>query len=33
MPQAFILANVETGSEDNGIKNLRKTGFVEEVYF
>jgi DNA-binding Lrp family transcriptional regulator len=32
MPRAFILANVETGSEDNVIKNLRKNGFVEEVY-
>jgi DNA-binding Lrp family transcriptional regulator len=32
MPRAFILANVETGSEDNVIKNLRQNGFVEEVY-
>jgi DNA-binding Lrp family transcriptional regulator len=32
MPRAFILANVEIRSEDNVIKNLRKNGFVEEVY-
>jgi DNA-binding Lrp family transcriptional regulator len=32
MPRAFILVNVEIRSENNVIKNLRKNGFVEEVY-
>lgn len=32
MPRAFILANVEIHSEDIAIKNLRRNGFVEEVY-
>ena len=32
MPRAFVLLNVETGSEDNVLKQLRKIGVVEEAY-
>jgi DNA-binding Lrp family transcriptional regulator len=30
--QAFVLLNVETGSEDNVLKQIRKIGVVEEAY-
>ena len=32
MPRAFVLLNVETGSEDNVLKQIRKIGVVEEAY-
>lgn len=32
MPRAFVLLNVETGSEDNVLKHLRTLGVVEEAY-
>ena len=32
MPNAFILINVETGSEDSILKQLRQMDFVEEAY-
>jgi DNA-binding Lrp family transcriptional regulator len=32
MPRAFVLINVEAGSEDNVLKQIKKIGFVEEVY-
>jgi DNA-binding Lrp family transcriptional regulator len=32
MPHAFVMLNVETGSEDNVLKQLRKIGVVEEAY-
>jgi len=32
MPRAFVLLNVETGSEDNVLKQLKKIGVVEEAY-
>jgi DNA-binding Lrp family transcriptional regulator len=32
MPKAFILLNVETGSEDSVLKQLSKIGVVEEAY-
>jgi DNA-binding Lrp family transcriptional regulator len=32
MPRAFVLINVETGSEDKVLKLLRKIGVVEEAY-
>ncbi len=32
MPRAFVLLNVETGSEDNVLKQLKKIGLVEEAY-
>jgi DNA-binding Lrp family transcriptional regulator len=30
--RAYVLLNVETGSEDNVLKQLRKIGVVEEAY-
>lgn len=32
MPRAFVLLNVETGAEDNVLKQLRKIGVVEDAY-
>ncbi len=32
MPRAFLLLNVETGSEDYVLNQLRKMDFVEEAY-
>jgi DNA-binding Lrp family transcriptional regulator len=32
MPRAFVLLNVETGSEDNVLKQLKQIGLVEESY-
>jgi len=32
MPRAFVLLNVETGSEDNVLKQLEQIGVVEEAY-
>jgi DNA-binding Lrp family transcriptional regulator len=32
MPRAFVFLNVETGSEDNLLKQLKKIGVVEEAY-
>ena len=32
MPRAFVLINVEPGSEDKVLKQLRKIGVVEEAY-
>jgi DNA-binding Lrp family transcriptional regulator len=32
MPHAFVLLNVESGSEDNVLKQLKNIGFVEEAY-
>ncbi len=32
MPRAFLLINVETGSEDNTLNQLKKMDFVEEAY-
>jgi DNA-binding Lrp family transcriptional regulator len=32
MPQAFVLLNVESGSEDNVLKQLKQIGVVEEGY-
>ena len=32
MPRAFVLLNVETGSEDNVLKQLKQIGLVEEAY-
>jgi DNA-binding Lrp family transcriptional regulator len=32
MPRAFVLLNVETGSEDNILQQLKKIGAVEEAY-
>jgi DNA-binding Lrp family transcriptional regulator len=32
MPRAFVLLNVETGSEDNVLKHLKQIGVVEEAY-
>jgi DNA-binding Lrp family transcriptional regulator len=33
MPRAFVLINVESGSEDEVLKELRKIAGVEEAYF
>ena len=33
MPRAFVLINVESGSEDEVLKELKKIGGVEEAYF
>jgi DNA-binding Lrp family transcriptional regulator len=33
MPRAFVLINVESGSEDEVLKELKKTEGVEEAYF
>jgi DNA-binding Lrp family transcriptional regulator len=32
MPRAFVLINVDSGSEDVVLKQLREIGFVEEAY-
>lgn len=32
MPRAFVLLNVEAGSEDNVLKQLKQIGLVEESY-
>jgi DNA-binding Lrp family transcriptional regulator len=32
MPRAFLLLNVETGSEDFVLNQLKKMDFVEEAY-
>jgi len=32
MSKAFILINVESGSEDKVVKQLKKMGLVEEAY-
>lgn len=32
MTRAFVLLNVETGSEDNVLKQLKQIGVVEEAY-
>ncbi len=32
MPRAFVLLNVEAGSEDEVLKQVKALGFVEEVY-
>jgi DNA-binding Lrp family transcriptional regulator len=33
MPRAFVLINVESGSEDDVLKELKTVGGVEEAYF
>jgi DNA-binding Lrp family transcriptional regulator len=33
MPRAFVLINVESGSEDDVLKELKKIEGVEESYF
>ena len=33
MPRAFVLINVESGSEDEVLKELKKTEGIEEAYF
>jgi DNA-binding Lrp family transcriptional regulator len=33
MPRAFVLMNVESGSEDEVLKELKKIEGVEEAYF
>lgn len=33
MPRAFVLINVESGSEDEVLKDLKKIEGVEESYF
>ena len=33
MPRAYVLINVESGSEDYVLRELRKTDGVEEAYF
>jgi len=33
MPRAFVLVNVESGSEDEVLKELKKIEGVEEAYF
>jgi DNA-binding Lrp family transcriptional regulator len=32
MPKAYVLINVDSGSEDAVLRQLRENGFVEEVY-
>jgi DNA-binding Lrp family transcriptional regulator len=32
MPQAYVLLNVETGKEDEVLKQLKSSGAVEESY-
>ena len=32
MPRAFILINVESGSEDDVLRQVKSMGFVEEAY-
>lgn len=33
MPQAFVLVNVESGAEEDLVKEMRKIEGVEEAYF
>ena len=33
MPRAFVLINVESGSEDDVLKELKRVEGVEEAYF
>jgi DNA-binding Lrp family transcriptional regulator len=33
MPRAFVLINVESGSEDEVLREMRKVEGVEEAYF
>jgi DNA-binding Lrp family transcriptional regulator len=33
MPRAFVLINVESGSEDDVLKEIKKLEGVEEAYF
>jgi len=33
MPKAFVLINVESGSEDDVLKELKRVPGVEEAYF
>jgi len=33
MPKAFVLINVESGSEDNVLQQLKAISAVEEAYF
>jgi len=33
MPRAFVLINVESGSEDEVLKELKKMEGIEEAYF
>jgi len=33
MPQAFVLINVESGAEDDVVRELKKIEGVEEAYF
>ena len=33
MPRAFVLINVESGSEDEVLRELKRTEGVEEAYF
>ncbi|HII86021.1 TPA: Lrp/AsnC family transcriptional regulator [Candidatus Bathyarchaeota archaeon] len=33
MPRAFVLINVESGSEDEVLREIRKVEGVEEAYF
>ena len=33
MPRAFVLINVESGSEDDVLKEIKKLKGVEEAYF
>ena len=33
MPRAYVLINVESGSEDDVLRELRRTEGVEEAYF
>ena len=33
MPQAFVLINVESGAEEDVVKELKKIDGVEEAYF
>jgi len=33
MPKAFVLVNVESGSEEEVLEQIKKIGGVEEAYF
>jgi DNA-binding Lrp family transcriptional regulator len=33
MPQAFVLINVESGAEEDVVRELKKTEGVEEAYY
>ncbi len=33
MPQAYVLINVESGAEEDVVRELKKTEGVEEAYF